>query len=71
MDQEILKLVRKKGLLLEKDLFDLLGNFEDVDLAKNFLDNLERDIEEMKEELSGVDKEKKVEEVTGFSDELS
>jgi len=42
MNLEILKVVREKGLLLEKDIFDLLNNFGDVKLAKDFLEGLER-----------------------------
>jgi len=42
MNLEILKVVREKGLLLEKDIFDLLNNFGDVALAKDFLEGLER-----------------------------
>ena len=42
MREEILKLVREKGLLLEKDLFDALDGFENMELVKSFLDNLER-----------------------------
>lgn len=42
MNLEILKVVREKGLLLEKDIFDLLNNFGDVAIAKDFLEGLER-----------------------------
>ena len=42
MNLEILKVVREKGLLLEKDIFDVLNNFGDVNLAKDFLEGLER-----------------------------
>ena len=42
MNEEILKLVKEKGLLLEKDIFDLLNSFKDINLAKDFLDSLEK-----------------------------
>ncbi|HLF54002.1 MAG TPA: metallophosphoesterase [Candidatus Nanoarchaeia archaeon] len=42
MNLEILKTIRERGLLLEKDIFDLLSNFNDVALAKTFLEGLER-----------------------------
>ncbi len=42
MKEEILKLVREKGLLLEKDLFDVLDEFDNLNLAENFLDSLEK-----------------------------
>ncbi len=42
MNPEILNLVREKGLLLEKDLFEMLERFDDVNLAEGFLDSLER-----------------------------
>ncbi|MBS3066000.1 metallophosphoesterase [Candidatus Pacearchaeota archaeon] len=42
MNLEILKVVREKGLLLEKDIFDLLNSFGDVGFAKDFLEGLER-----------------------------
>lgn len=42
MNLEILKTVRERGLLLEKDIFDLLDSFNDIILAKNFLEGLER-----------------------------
>ena len=35
-------IIKEKGLLLEKDVFDLLNNFEDPNLARIFLDNLEK-----------------------------
>jgi len=41
MREEILKSIREKGLLLEKEIFDLVGNLNDND-AKNFLDSVER-----------------------------
>ncbi len=42
MNLEILKTIRERGLLLEKDIFDLLNSFDDVSLAKDFLEGLER-----------------------------
>ncbi|MCH7974673.1 MAG: hypothetical protein IH949_12460, partial [Bacteroidetes bacterium] len=42
MKEEILDIVKEKGLLLEKDIFDLLDNMSDVDTAKNFLESLEK-----------------------------
>ncbi len=40
MNSEILKIVKEKGILLEKDLFELLNSIEDPNLARSFLDNL-------------------------------
>jgi DNA polymerase II small subunit len=42
MNEEILKTIKEKGLLLEKEIFDLLQSFHDVGAAKIFLENLER-----------------------------
>jgi len=42
MNVEILKTVRERGLLLEKEIFDLLNSFNDENLAKDFLEGLER-----------------------------
>jgi len=42
MDTEILDVIRKKGLLIERDVFDLLESFHDKASAKSFLENLER-----------------------------
>lgn len=42
MKQEILEIIREKGLLLEKEIFDLVNSFGDVEIAKKFLDNFER-----------------------------
>ncbi|MCH7567836.1 MAG: metallophosphoesterase [Nanoarchaeota archaeon] len=42
MNEEILDLVKERGLLLEKDIFDLLNNFNNTALAKNFLESLEK-----------------------------
>lgn len=42
MGQEILDLIKSKGILLDKEIFDLVGSFGDVSLAKKFLENLEK-----------------------------
>src|SRR5438046_8887812 len=42
MNEEILRTIREKGLLLEKEIFDLLQSFQDSNSAKMFLENLER-----------------------------
>src|SRR3989344_3460420 len=42
MNQELLKQIKEKGLLLEKDLFDLLNSFDDPEATKTILDNLQR-----------------------------
>ena len=42
MNEDILKLVREKGLLLERSIFEILDNFSDIRMAGVFLDNLER-----------------------------
>lgn len=42
MREEILKLIREKGLLLERDLFEVLDGFQNVEHAKHFLENLEK-----------------------------
>ncbi|PIN90951.1 hypothetical protein COU60_01255 [Candidatus Pacearchaeota archaeon CG10_big_fil_rev_8_21_14_0_10_34_76] len=41
MNPKILSLIREKGILLEKDLFELLKEFDDVKLAGDFLEGLE------------------------------
>jgi hypothetical protein len=41
MNPEILKTIREKGLLLEKDIFDFVSNLEDSQSTRDFLDNLE------------------------------
>lgn len=41
MDRVILELIREKGLLLEKDIYDLLNGFGNVQVAKEFLNRLE------------------------------
>ena len=42
MNEEILKLIKDKGMLLEREVFELLNSFRDVNAAKEFLENLER-----------------------------
>ncbi len=42
MKEDIMGLVREKKLLLEKQLFEILDKFDDKELAKNFLDGLEK-----------------------------
>jgi len=42
MKEEILNVVKEKGLLLEKEIFDLLDRVDDVDTAKSFLESLEK-----------------------------
>lgn len=42
MNAEILKLIREKGVLLEKEIFDLVDGLDDAGLARKLLDNLER-----------------------------
>ena len=42
MNKEILSLIKEKGLLLEKEIFDLIDGFGDIHTAKFFLEQLER-----------------------------
>lgn len=42
MNEEILKTVRERGLLLEREVFDLLRDFGNEKIASQFLENLER-----------------------------
>jgi DNA polymerase II small subunit len=42
MNDAIAQLIRERGLLLERELFDLLNKFSDLPSAKVFLDGLER-----------------------------
>ncbi|MEM4271503.1 MAG: hypothetical protein QXD13_00185, partial [Candidatus Pacearchaeota archaeon] len=41
VNEEILKTIREKGLLLEKEIFDLVNSFKNVDAARDFLSKLE------------------------------
>jgi len=41
MKEEILNIVKSKGLLLEKEIFDVLDGFDDVSVVKGLLDGLE------------------------------
>jgi DNA polymerase II small subunit/DNA polymerase delta subunit B len=40
MNPELLKVIREQGVLLEKDVLDLLEGFEDSNVARSFLENL-------------------------------
>ena len=42
MNQEILALIKERGLLMEKEVFDLVERISDPLLAKDFLERLER-----------------------------
>lgn len=42
MNEEILKIIREKGLLLEKEVFDLVSGISDVKGARDFLERVER-----------------------------
>ena len=42
MDSSILDVIRKKGLLLEKEIYDLINELENVEVAKSFLNELEK-----------------------------
>ena len=42
MNEEILKIIKEKGLLLEKEVYDLFNNIHDAKLAKGLLEGLER-----------------------------
>ncbi|MEK6928444.1 MAG: metallophosphoesterase [Nanoarchaeota archaeon] len=42
MNEEILKTIKEKGLLLEKEVFDLISNFRDIKAAQDFLGLVER-----------------------------
>lgn len=42
MNTELLRQIKEKGLLLEKELFDLLNSFDDPEATKTLLENLQR-----------------------------
>src|SRR5438105_1062003 len=42
MNEEILKIIREKGILLEKEVFDVFSNLNDVGSARELLEELER-----------------------------
>jgi len=42
MDKDVLKTIRERGLLLEKEIFDVVDSFEDPKIAVSFLENLEK-----------------------------
>lgn len=44
MNEEVLRLIRERRLLLEKDIFDLITSIEDPIVAKEFLISLEKDV---------------------------
>jgi DNA polymerase II small subunit len=42
MNPEVMKTIRERGLLLEKEIYDLVNSLESVDVARSLLMNLER-----------------------------
>jgi hypothetical protein len=42
MNGEILKTIKDRGLLLEKEIFDIIEGFNDTKLAQEFIINLEK-----------------------------
>ncbi|MDP1695624.1 MAG: metallophosphoesterase [archaeon] len=42
MNEEIVKTIREKGLMLEKEIFDLVSNFKDTEMARDFLNEIVR-----------------------------
>ena len=42
MDEKLLRTVREKGLLVEKEVFDLIESFHSVEAANDFLEEIER-----------------------------
>lgn len=42
MKEEVLKAIRERGLLLEKDVFDVVNSLDDAGVAINLLENLEK-----------------------------
>ena len=42
MNESISALIRERGVFLQKELYDLFTQFNDVTLARQFLDGLER-----------------------------
>ena len=42
MKQEILNLIKEKGILLDKDIYNLINEVEDTELAKKFINILEK-----------------------------
>lgn len=42
MNSEILQLIKEKGVLLEKEIYDVLEGVDDVGIAGNLIDNLEQ-----------------------------
>ena len=41
MNEEVLKTIKEKGLLLEREVFELVNSFQNPLIAKQFLENLE------------------------------
>ena len=41
-NEEILKTIKERGLLLEKEIYDLITGFDDASVAKDFLESLEK-----------------------------
>ena len=42
MDKEILNVIKERGLLLEREIYELLECFGNVQMARDFLENLEK-----------------------------
>ena len=42
MNKEIMDVIRKKGLLLEKEIYDLINSIDNIEIAKVFLEQLEK-----------------------------
>jgi len=42
MNPEISKIIRERGLLLEKEVYELVDSFDDVRLVREFLEHLEK-----------------------------
>ena len=42
MNEEILNLIKSKGLLFDKEIFELINNFSDEKTAKTFIEQIER-----------------------------
>ncbi len=42
MNEELLKTIKEQGLLLEKEVYDLVSSFDDPNIAKNFLISFEK-----------------------------
>ena len=42
MNEKIIELIREKGILLQREIYDLLVKFDDLSMARDFLELLER-----------------------------